>query len=133
MISGGVLSSCPSQNGQYASDTRWGSPWNSRGRLARSVAMITQRPTIGSLRNSGIGCSSYLPHDAFEVRRGDLHVDGSFARHPVQAAGPAREFDEKAERIVPGDPKGLKRNGKLDHPADGQLARAFDGSVSAPV
>ena len=32
-----------------------GSALGPTGRLARSVAMITQRPTIGSLRNSGIG------------------------------------------------------------------------------
>src|SRR5437773_1984685 len=51
----GVLSSWPSQKGQKPPSPDWGSGLGATGRLARSVAIITQRPTIGSFRNSGIG------------------------------------------------------------------------------
>src|SRR5438445_3392019 len=53
--SGGVIASCPGQKGQLA-----GSSWSGRvrttafGRSARSGATITQRPTTGSLRSSGM-------------------------------------------------------------------------------
>jgi hypothetical protein len=54
-ISGGVPASLPSQNGQGA--LLWGAGaggLKSLGRLARSLAMITHRPNIGSFLNSGI-------------------------------------------------------------------------------
>src|SRR5438128_8291487 len=51
----GVLVSLPSQKGQAPGGAYAGSGLPTRGRLARSVAMMTQRPTIGSLRNSGRG------------------------------------------------------------------------------
>src|SRR5215470_174493 len=53
MISCGVSFSWPAQNG-HGPEEGYGSCFWGTGRLARSVAMITQRPTIGSLRNSGI-------------------------------------------------------------------------------
>src|SRR5580658_4868038 len=51
--SGGVLLSFPVQNGQKPPFIFTGSRVKSVGRLARSVEMMTHRPTIGSLRNSG--------------------------------------------------------------------------------
>src|SRR5688500_4637516 len=53
-ISGGVLSSWPSQKTQLVARGRTGSGAKSDGRRARSVEMITHRPTTGSLRSSGI-------------------------------------------------------------------------------
>src|SRR5581483_9910273 len=51
---GGVLNSRPEQNGQCALPCgTLGWREKSVGRFARSVAMITQRPVIGSLRSSG--------------------------------------------------------------------------------
>src|SRR3989442_2353559 len=53
-ISGGVCASLPSQNGQRSlSLASTASCLKSVGRAARSVAMMTQRREIGSLRNSG--------------------------------------------------------------------------------
>src|SRR5579864_1995612 len=54
-ISGGVVASRPSQNGQLADGAASGSPplAKSLGRAARSLAMITQRRVMGSLRSSG--------------------------------------------------------------------------------
>src|SRR2546422_3350844 len=52
-ISGGVLSSLPVQNTHGPPRGRTGSVLKSFGRRARSVEMITQRPTTGSLRSSG--------------------------------------------------------------------------------
>src|SRR3989339_1104795 len=55
-ISGGVIFSLPSQNGQLAVDLGGptGSGLKSTGRLARSEATITQRPNMGSFLNSDI-------------------------------------------------------------------------------
>src|SRR5256885_14150816 len=52
-ISGGVLSSLPVQNTHVPPRGRTGSVLKSVGRRARSVEMMTQRPTTGSLRSSG--------------------------------------------------------------------------------
>src|SRR5207253_7809375 len=52
-ISGGVLSSLPVQNTHGPPRARTGSMLKSVGRRARSLEMITQRPTTGSLRSSG--------------------------------------------------------------------------------
>src|SRR5262249_45574207 len=63
----GALSSAPGQNGQNSDGARGcGSRRCSRGRLARSVEMMTQRPTMGSFLSSGKGWhyshnSCYLP------------------------------------------------------------------------
>src|ERR1700730_3493152 len=52
--SGGVFASLPAQKGQFfASLATTLSRRKSFGRFPRSVEMITQRPVIGSLRNSG--------------------------------------------------------------------------------
>src|SRR5262249_34837044 len=52
--SGGVWLSLPGQNGQLTGSGSLGGWANSCGRLARSVAMITQPSVIKSLRSSGI-------------------------------------------------------------------------------
>src|ERR1700732_4753393 len=53
-ISGGVLPSAPGQKGQFFGPvTRTLTRRKSVGRLPRSVEMMTQRPVMGSLRNSG--------------------------------------------------------------------------------
>src|SRR5260370_31370102 len=53
-ISGGVLLSAPGQKGQFLGPvTRTLSRRKSEGRFPRSVEMMTQRPVMGSLRNSG--------------------------------------------------------------------------------
>src|SRR5208337_2247543 len=53
-ISGGVFPSLPGQNGQFRGGPgKTLSRRKSIGRFPRSVEMITQRPVIGSLRNSG--------------------------------------------------------------------------------
>src|SRR5271157_2295749 len=49
----GVLLSLPGQNGQKPPFIFTGSRLKSVGRLARSVEIMTHRPMIGSLRNSG--------------------------------------------------------------------------------
>src|SRR5208283_6013154 len=51
--SGGVLFSLPGQNGQNPPLIFTDSRTKSVGRLERSVDMMTHRPTMGSLRNSG--------------------------------------------------------------------------------
>src|SRR5688572_33240604 len=57
MISGGVLSSLPAQKTHGPPRARTGSVLKSEGRRARSVEMMTQRPTTGSLRSSGTAAS----------------------------------------------------------------------------
>src|SRR5258708_25806657 len=53
-MSGGVLPSAPGQKGQFLGPvTRTLSRRKSEGRFPRSVEMMTQRPVMGSLRNSG--------------------------------------------------------------------------------
>src|SRR3972149_10379240 len=83
IISGGVLSSLPSQNGQYPPLIGCGSVLKSVGLIALSVAMITHRPEMGSFRSSGIFCYPpmfcaeviifvtvlYLPHHSFKIFR----------------------------------------------------------------
>src|SRR5882757_7354509 len=52
-ISGGVLFSLPEQNGQNPPLILTASRAKSVGRLARSVEIMTHRPTIGSFLSSG--------------------------------------------------------------------------------
>src|SRR5215468_3701058 len=53
-ISAGVRASCPGQNAQRPPVPRpAGAGTKSDGRRARSVEMMTQRPTTGSFRSSG--------------------------------------------------------------------------------
>src|SRR5258707_929409 len=56
---GGFPCSSPPKKGKKPPLIGTGSTFGPKGRLARSVAMMTQRPTIGSLRNSGISHRSY--------------------------------------------------------------------------
>ena len=66
------------------------------GRLARSSAMMTQRPTIGSFRSSGMlgtSCISDLPHDALEVGRGSDQLEDPLAGSTVEAGCAALELD----------------------------------------
>src|SRR5437762_4244183 len=72
-ISGGVLPSLPGQKGQSPPVARTGSVAKSDGRRARSVEMMTQRPTIGSLRSSGIGLAVLAPERALEERGHRVH------------------------------------------------------------
>src|SRR5262249_1712073 len=96
----GVLVSWPSQKGQKPLPGNSCSCLGPTGRLARSVAMITQRPTIGSLRNSGIGSprsdeaippsvkSIHQPHAKAPRRKGrqggESRVRPVFADAPVE-------------------------------------------------
>src|SRR4030095_867207 len=59
-ISGGGLSSLPGQKTQLPPRATTGSVLKSDGRRARSVEMMTQRPTTGPFRSSGI--TSPHPH-----------------------------------------------------------------------
>src|SRR5436309_4962122 len=68
-ISGGVWASWPSQNAHADTRGRTGSATKSDGRRARSVAMMTQRPTTGSLRSSGIALAVLPLHGPLEERR----------------------------------------------------------------
>src|SRR5258708_3916586 len=79
ITSGGVIASCPGQNGHCSrpSDTAR-SNRKSLGRLRRSVEMMTQRPETGSLRSSGI--EGVLKQ--FDRRPALVEMD----RHHVEAA-----------------------------------------------
>src|SRR5712691_11604615 len=97
--SGGVIASCPGQNGQCSRpmvDAR--SRRKSFGRFCRSVEIITHRPVTGSLRSSGIskvrrqmsevqsqklerGVKRIL--EQLDDRRPRVEMD----RHDVEAAG----------------------------------------------
>src|SRR5271167_3726871 len=85
----GVLFSLPGQNGQKPPFIFTGSRLKSVGRLARSVEMMTQRPTIGSLRNSGtanLGQTTFLYYDRADA-------DSPSAMHfaaPRRKPGPLR-------------------------------------------
>jgi len=57
MTSGGVASSLPGQNGQRAGSWFPENELKEVGRCFRSLDMITQRPVMGSRRNSGISVS----------------------------------------------------------------------------
>src|SRR5436309_14388263 len=81
MISCGVCSSWPSQKGHRPPAAGPGSPRGLIGRLARSVAMMTQRPTIGSLRSSGIG----RPRPP--TRRGEKVEQGEVVGFKQRSAG----------------------------------------------
>src|SRR6266480_6713743 len=117
MISGGVLSSWPSQNGHRGVPADGISTLGVMGRLARSVAMMAQRPTMGSLRNSGIGrlrrwCSAKVledvsmrnrldvPHDLLEIRRRACQVDGPFPGRAVAALPAFEQLDEEVDRLI---------------------------------
>ena len=98
MISFGVSRSCPGQNGQSAAEIgRIGCICaKSCGRPFRSVEMITQRPTMGSRRKSGMASlrnvrsGLYPPDRRFEVRSGDAQCGRLMARIPrgLQAVTP---------------------------------------------
>src|SRR5229473_4585770 len=60
--SGGVIASCPGQKGQPAGSSRSGGMRTSAfGRYACELVMITQRPTTGSLRSSGMAAHHNIP------------------------------------------------------------------------
>src|SRR5258705_1783068 len=134
MISGGVLSSCPSQKGQRPTPT-WvcASPLKSCGRFARSCAMITQRPTIGSFLNSGIvpastrmGVSkspslSDLPHDPLEIGRRNGQLEDPLARGPVEAGVAAEQLDVETDRLARLETEPPERCGQLEDLAGGDL------------
>src|SRR5215510_10812921 len=71
-ISGGVLLSLPGQNTQSPPRGTTASVLKSDGRRARSVEMMTQRPTTGSFRRSG----TRSPHPYVLPRRGSTQQRG---------------------------------------------------------
>src|SRR5436190_21361787 len=118
-ISGGVLSSLPSQKAHAPPTGRTGSWAKSEGRRARSVAMITHRPTTGSFLSSGTLPLILAPQRPLEersqrVRRrlareehgADLLADGH--AHGVAA----RERERRGDRPhALGDHAGLALDG----------------------
>src|SRR5918911_968683 len=104
-ISGGVSASCPAQNGQCSRPMmRARSKTKSFGRFWRSVAMITHRPVMGSLRSSGIECVLKNLH------HGPSAVE--LNRHHVEPAGTLG--DVLAHDVVGGQP----RHAQLLQPRD---------------
>src|SRR3989442_2407445 len=92
-ISGGALSSLPVQNTHGPPRGRTGSMLKSVGRRARSVEMITQRPTTGSLRSSGTAAPE---RTVFARKRAAEHPRqrvgaGPFAHGPSSDLGPDRQ------------------------------------------
>src|SRR5512139_2146149 len=119
-ISGGVIRSLPGQRGHIPSRRGEGSGGNSWGRLARSVEMMTQRPTIGSLRSSVI-----WPPIAGERREGtgrtslpDLFLLGDGLA--IDAQGGDRPGDQPLLLDLPPAPVADPERASLD-PLDGLL------------
>src|ERR1043166_2024651 len=113
------------------------------GRFARSVAMITQRPTIGSLRSSDIRTSisdcrfqiedlkicnlksaicnsSYIPHPPLEIRRRPGQGDDSFARGPVATLAAFEQLHIELDRRADANTELVERNCHLDDAIDGE-------------
>src|SRR5262249_37901830 len=102
-ISGGVLSSCPGQKGQTPVVGGACSTLKSTGRRARSVAMMTQRPTMGSLRSSGNRHQLDADRgvEPLAVAEGDLAPDGQDHRSLVGALEAAFGLRRRLQRIAP--------------------------------
>src|SRR6266850_171390 len=89
--SGGVIDSRPGQNGQCSRPSEAArSRRKSLGRFCRSVEIITHRPVIGSLRNSGIECvleNLDLRSTRVEMNRDDVEPAGAagqmMSRHVI--------------------------------------------------
>src|SRR5207247_1169551 len=94
-ISGGVWASWPSQNAHADTRGRTGSATKSDGRRARSVAMMTQRPTTGSLRSSGIGLAVLPLHRSLEERGQSVR-----RRLPVEEHGADLVADRQAHGMA---------------------------------
>src|SRR5262245_22879107 len=111
--SGGVWCSWPSQNAHIVARGRTGSVTKSEGRRARSVAMMTQRPTTGSFRSSGIGLAVLPLHRPLEQRRQRVR-----RRLAVEQDGADLVADRQGHRIAPSErQRGDDRAGALgDHP-----------------
>src|SRR2546426_6861133 len=112
MISGGVSASCPGQKGQCSRPMiRARSNTKSFGRFCRSVEMMTQRPVIGSLRNSGI---ERVLKD-LDDRNAGVEMD----RHDVETAGAVGEVvsHDVVERELR-DPMALERGDRFGRLAE---------------
>src|SRR6185503_3671739 len=100
--SGGVKRSFPGQNGHAPpGDSAGGPPFQSEGLRARSVAMMTQRPTTGSFLSSGIDSNSWSTDGPDAERPGVTRVDGPLAEGlGLRLGGEAAQSDLE-ERAVP--------------------------------
>ena len=105
----GVLSSWPGQNGQSPSAATDGGTWaNSDGRRARSVAMITQRPTMGSLRSSGMcgsPCGAVARPALVHARR--RAAASPRPRRPPASGAPPAQVREACDQTAVGPGAGL--------------------------
>src|SRR5438105_1722249 len=114
--SGGVIGSLPGQKGQPSSSSGSGSLRSSAcGRSARSGATITQRPTTGSLRSSGMAAHHTRPEPAGGATRQALPRNALRQRG---SALPARELAPESLHLPleSGDALRLHLHGR-DHPA----------------
>src|ERR1700758_3379037 len=90
-ISGGVLASFPGQKGQNPPLIFIFSRTKSVGRLARSVEMITQRPTIGSFLSSGNALNPFhgtaqTSHSMLEMRsQTPRPAGGNYNGHSIRS------------------------------------------------
>src|SRR5215470_11295540 len=87
-ISGGVLLSLPGQNTQSPPRGTTPSVLKSDGRRARSVEMMTQRPTTGSFRRSG----TMSPHLDVLTRRGAPQQRGQRVRRRLAVEEHGRDL-----------------------------------------
>ena len=103
---------------------RGASDLKSWGRLARSCAMITQRPTIGSFRSSGMvglltaACDarlhSHLPHDPLEIGDGDRQLEDPLARGSIEAGVSLEQLDVEPDRVAGLAIEPRERDGQLE-------------------
>src|SRR5208282_1291513 len=92
----GVLFSLPGQKGQNPPFIFTGSRLKSVGRLARSVEIMTHRPTIGSLRSSGtanLGQTTFLSYASANGALGSVVLPRGDAQ---PCAGLAQKRNEKS-------------------------------------
>ena len=107
--------------------------------------MITQRPTIGSFRSSGmigsprqshggvgrgsrdaLDCArSHLPHDPLEIGRRDGQLEDPLARRPVEAGVALEQLDVEPDRVA----RARGRAGRTGRPARGSC-RSRPATVS---
>src|SRR4051812_21584192 len=93
--------------------------------------MITQRPTIGSFRSSGMDAASSgmgvrkscsdLPHDAFEIGCRDGQLEDPLAGGTVEAGVAAEQLDIEADRVARLEAEPPERDGQLEDLAGGDL------------
>src|SRR3989441_1221524 len=128
-ISGGVLSSLPVQNTHGPPRGRTGSVLKSFGRRARSVEMITQRPTTGSLRSSGTAALErrvFARGRAAKQRR--QRVGGGLA---VEEHGGDLGADRQRDAVA-GRPRPRRGHPRRAPPAHGRPPPRGGGTVPPP-